>query len=725
VDDAKRDTLYTNINVFNYAECNRVRDAMFNGTNNNKRVINMVLPYITNLDYLSYSSYDSQNLSAADLYTTLNYMQSKLPTGKASMVPGERMWIGEYGWGGYSTEAQEPLNRAYIQRLLNWSYNGQSLPFILYWEMYSNFNPGGGTNFSLIDYQDKKTSSWYLQSYFMNEARLLVARFKETNGGLPDDTEFNALVSPLLNHPLTPPVALALAGNNATHVTNTVTTVSGTLTQGIYGDDEAGVWVFYGRQDGGTVPDAWENSRFVGVNTNFNPMDFSVTLSGLTPQTNYFYRFYARNAATNAWSPSSSRFSTEAFNASSFGSRLKICLSGYQRAETLGNFPELVIFSTNLPGFSYQQFASPSGSDLRFTDAGGQSVIADEIDEWNTGGASSVWVNVPSLSATNNIIWAYWGNPDATNPEACSASTGVWPSYDLVWHLEQMGFPFADSTLNYPVTAGVAPLSIATVVGQGGFFNGTTAFLDPGPVTNLGDSFTLSAWVDIATNAGGIQTIFANQTGGYGSPGFALFVDYYQTTNRALLLDTGDGAMGSELSTAAGAVTFGRWHLISAAIDRGDQAVALYVDGVSVPVVSGNPLVADFVNDADVNLGRFTNNVDYFTGGIDEVRIYSDIESSNRIWADYMTMASNSVLGKYSAVSEQTPNLTVEGGGASGHFLSWPGSGVGFKLFAATNLDPPVVWTPIAGDPMLTNNRWQISLPTDDNHVHFYRLKSL
>ena len=34
----------------------------------------MVIPYVTNLDYLSYSSYDAQKLSAANLYATLNYM---------------------------------------------------------------------------------------------------------------------------------------------------------------------------------------------------------------------------------------------------------------------------------------------------------------------------------------------------------------------------------------------------------------------------------------------------------------------------------------------------------------------------------------------------------------------------------------------------------------------------------------------------------------------------
>ena len=310
VDDAKRDTTYTNVNVFNYAECNRVRDAMKNGPGNNHRVINCVVPYVTNLDYLSYSSYDAQNLSATDLYATLDYMQAMLPTNKAGIVPGERMWIGEYGWGSRSAAAQEPLNRAYIQRLLGWSSGGQCLPYILYWEMYSNFNLHGGTNYCLIDYLDHKTPAWYLENYFINDGHLLAAQFKETNGRLPTDTEFVSLVSPLLNQPLTAPVPLTVNNLGGVVFSNLSANVSGTLAQGIYGDDEAGVRVFYGRQDGGTTSNAWEMSKFVGMNTNFNPATFTATLSNLTASTNYFFRFYTANASNAAWAPASSRFST-------------------------------------------------------------------------------------------------------------------------------------------------------------------------------------------------------------------------------------------------------------------------------------------------------------------------------------------------------------------------------------------------------------------------------
>jgi hypothetical protein len=723
VDDAKAATKYTNVWVYNYAECNRVRDAMLNGSDNNERVINMVVPYVTNLDYLSYSSYDSQNLDTNDLYTTLDYMESMLPTNKAPVVPGPRMWIGEYGWGYESTSVQEPLNRAYIQRLLGWNYQGNCLPFLLFWEMYSNYNDNGATNYCLIDYTDTRAPAWYLQNYFYNDGRLRVAQFNETNGRLPTDTEFSSLMSPLLNAPLSPPVNLTINNAGAVLATNGTVTVSGTLAQGVYGDAEAAVYVYYGPKDGGTVIGNWQSGRYLGINSHFNPTTFSVALSNLTPQTNYYYRFYTFNTTTNAWAPASAQFSTVSLNSADYGSSMKITFAGYNRAETLTNFPALVNFSTNLPGFSYRQFASASGADLRFTDASGVQLIPFEIEDWNTNGTSSVWVNLPALSATNDTIWAYWGNPATATLPVSSTNGGAWPNFDLVWHFAQNGFPYADSTLQYPALAGVAPVAGSGIVGQGGLFNGSTTYLNAGAVTNLNNAFTISAWVNLSASANNIQTIWANQKGGYGSAGFVFFVNTYNTANGAVLLDTGDGSNGSELSTAAGAVSFGHWHQVTAAINRAGSAAAFYVDGTNTPIVSGNPVVNDFVNNAGLNFGRFTNGVYYFTGTLDEARLHAGMDDSNWVWASWMTVAANPTLESYAAVVQQPPELTFGIGGRAGAFLSWPGSGVGFALYTTTNLNAPVVWVPATNQPGLTNEAWQLTLPVDQS-VRFYRLKS-
>jgi hypothetical protein len=721
VDDARAATPHTNVEVYNYTEVNRVRDAMLNGSDNNVRVVNAVLPYVTNIDYVSYSSYDAQNLSAANLYATLDYIHSHIPTNKSGVVPEPRMWIGEYGWGSQSTDAQEPLNRSYMQRLLNWNSTGQALRFILYWEMYSNFNPGGGTNYCLVDYAGNKVASWYLHHNFYNDSRLLAAQFKEINGRLPTDAEFVSLVTPLFNQPIPAPVPLSLTNLGITFTSSNSVSASGTVGQGIYGDDEASVWVLWGRADGGTTFGSWENSRFIGVNTHFNPAIFAASLTNLAPDTNYYFRFFAINDHGSAWASSSSQFSTALLNPSDFGSRLKISFPGYNRAETLFNFPMLVNLSTNLPGFSYAQFASPIGGDLRFTDASGLEPIPHEIDEWNTNGTSIVWVNVPVLSGANDFIWAYWGNPNATNPPAWTTNGAVWPNHDLVWHLKETTLPFADSAEQHPALSGNAPASTTGQIGHGSQFNGTSQYLNANPV-NLGPSFTLSAWVKVDPSANSIQTIWANKPGGWNSAGFALYVNSYNTSDQRVILETGDGVNGINASTVPNVVTPGQWHRVTAVVNETGGTARLYVDGTDYTQASN--IDTAFPNQTGINLGRFTNSSLFFKGALDEVRIEAGQRSSNSVWAAWMNVVSNTSLANYTSVTRSAPALSIGGSSDGGTVLTWPASGVGFSLFTATNLTPPIIWTLATNQPVLSNSQWQITLPQDGDVSRYYRLQS-
>ncbi|HEX3720324.1 MAG TPA: DUF2341 domain-containing protein [Verrucomicrobiae bacterium] len=713
VDDAKAATPHTNVFVYNYAEANRVRDAMLNAPTNNERVINYVIPYITNLDYLSYSSYDAQNLSSADLYATLNYMQSNIPTNKANVVPGERMWIGEYGWGGDSPAAQEPLTRSYIQRLLGWNYQGHCLQYILFWEMYNNQTPSaGGTNYFLISPQDTKAPCYYLLHYFLNDARMLVAQYLETNGSLPSETEFSSLASPMLNLPLSAPANMTLTNLDISLLGPGLAAASVTLAQGVYGDDEASVWVYWGRQNGGTVPGAWEGSSFLGVNTNFNPVTFSTTLSNLVSDTNYYFAFYASNASNHVWTPASAPLSTSGLATENYLYRAKISFSGYPGGQPLADYPMLIEFASNtMPQFSYSQFASPTGGDLRFTDAGGLTPLPFEINQWNTNGVSTVWVQIPVLSSSNDYIWAYWGNAAAPN---APSSTNVWSSYIGVWHLEQKGFSYLDSTGHYPATSGVAPVWSTSHIGGFGLFNGSSEYLNMGPV-NVGANFTLSAWVNVNPNATNIQTIFANKPGGWNSAGYALYVDTYNTKDQRILLETGDGTTGQDLETGAGALTFGQWHYIAVNVNEPGGTGAIYIDGTNQTVSGG--VQSDFPNTTGLNIGRITNNVYYFDGAIDEVRISSDSTGLPQISADYFACASNSTLINFSAVNPQ-PTLSL----TSDSMLNWPATEGVFALYQSADL---LNWSPSTNpSPTWSNGQWQFPLSNAPSSSIFYRLQA-
>ncbi|MGA1237892.1 MAG: hypothetical protein ACO34E_13645, partial [Limisphaerales bacterium] len=399
VDDAMQAVPHSNVAVYHYTEVNRVRDAMINPPSSNQRIVNAVLPHVPNLDFVSWSSYDGMNLPTSELHATLDYIEAHLSTNKASALPGRRVWIGEYGWGGSrNSSEQEPPTRRYIQQLLPWSPR-----FILFWEMYDNESKA----YWLIDSNNSKTPCYYLHKRFINAAKLRAAQFLETHQRLPSDTEFSTLTTPLLEQPLPEPPDYIAVNGFPTALSPTNATLTGSIAPNRYGIEPALAGLAWGTKDGDTNSSLWSRLLTLGTATNFNPSTFSIYLTNLSKETDYFYRFYCTNASGLFWASNTATFRTITLNTNAFTHRLQITFPGYQRQEPLTHFPALVQLGPQVPGFSYQQFASPSGADLRFTDLTGSREIPFEIDTWNTNGTSSIWVQLPLLSPTNNVIWAY------------------------------------------------------------------------------------------------------------------------------------------------------------------------------------------------------------------------------------------------------------------------------------------------------------------------------
>jgi hypothetical protein len=713
VDDAMRDVPHQNVAVYNYTEVNRVRDAMVNGPSNNQRLVNAVLPNVTNLDFVSWSSYDGMDLSAADLHATLDYIQAHLPPNKAAVIPGKRVWVGEYGWGGSaSSAAQEPLTRAYLRKLLPWAPR-----FVLFWEMYDNENKA----FWLIDKTGAKTPCYFLHQRLINKSKLLSARFKETNGRLPTDSEWSALLTPVLNQPLPAPQPLALSSQSVVSATGASTTVSVTLEQGIYGDEAATVWIFWGLEDGGTLASGWANAQLVAVNTHFDPTTFTAPLTNLAPGATAFFRFYATNRTSAAWATNTIRFNVSALDPNAFGCRVKLSFSGYTRGSTLQRFPALVLLSTNIAGFDYSQFASPPGGDLRFANASGTIPIPHEIDEWNTNGVSSVWVQVPSLAGTNESIWAFWGNPLATNQPATSTNGEVWSDgFELVWHLNEPGLPHSDSTLKHPATSGVNPAWTGSgAIGHGATFTGSPSYLKAGSV-NLGERFTLSVWAKAASTANDIQTLWATKTGGSTTDGLAFFVNSWQTRDRKILFETGNGRQSDLASTPLNTATFGVWHHLVAVVDRSAGVARLFMDGLERTVSSGT--LTDFGLERPLVLGAFADQLFPFNGMLDEARVETGIRSQDWIWASWMTVASNATFTSCASVIRQRPALSASAQPAALN-LNWAASAVGYSLYTTATL-APAVWTLVTNQPILTGTLWQSTLSPLNEPTRYYRLQT-
>lgn len=118
----------------------------------------------------------------------------------------------------------------------------------------------------------------------------------------------------------------------ASGITSNSATLGGYLS--VTGNAPTVVTVFWGTQDMGKTPVGWGGSQVLGTNT---VGSVAFTPTGLTPDTTYFYRYYATNACGDCWADPAAGFVTMP-NYSQFSYRMKIQFPGYTRGESLTNF---------------------------------------------------------------------------------------------------------------------------------------------------------------------------------------------------------------------------------------------------------------------------------------------------------------------------------------------------------------------------------------------------
>jgi hypothetical protein len=453
--------------------------------------------------------------------------------------------------------------------------------------------------------------------------------------------------------------------NGASNIAANSATLNGSLIS--TGGAPTTVYVFWGYADAGTTKANWAHTNGFGVNP-YGALSTNVT--GLTGATTYYYRFYATNSAGEAWADSSSSFSTS-LDSGTFSYKMRVAFSGYNKSETLTNFPALVTLGPSLSGFNYGNFASASGGDIRFMAADETTELNYEIEKWNTNGSSYVWVQVPSLTS-NAYIWAYWGNSNTTNPPAYTTNGATWTAnFSAVWHLKESvtnNGILHDSTANhYDLTflnkGGSSTAGVSAVVGSGVhiYQQGNSgdclekASSSALQVTN----FTLSALVkndESSWNAPMVcRSSYALEPSGGGPSSSMRFRATANSFNKSVDFNPGSSAIQS-------------WHYYAGTYCTSPQKQLLYFDGVQKAQATDCP---------SPDGGNSVFRVGWDTvGGIpssrtwfDEVRVETGVRSSNWVWSCYMTMVSNSVFGSYGAVTNVAPPASAptidNDGGAS------------------------------------------------------------
>jgi hypothetical protein len=199
VDDAKRRTPHRGVQVYHYTEVNHVSAIAMAGR---PSLTNRVLPN-TNVDYVSYSTYDSSDDAPNKIPRALDYIEMKLPSKPG--IPGKRVFIGEYGFAAHTfPEPDRDRRSRQVMRVgLEWG-----CPFVLSWAMYNNeYSNGVENGYWLIDNHGVKQPVWHTLADYYREARRYVADCQRQTGQLPADTDFRRFALDWLHRsepPLTP-----------------------------------------------------------------------------------------------------------------------------------------------------------------------------------------------------------------------------------------------------------------------------------------------------------------------------------------------------------------------------------------------------------------------------------------------------------------------------------------------------------------------------------------
>lgn len=330
--------------------------------------------------------------------------------------------------------------------------------------------------------------------------------------------------------------------------------------------------------------------------------------------------------------------------------RMEIRFPGYDRAEALSNFPVLVRLGPERAGFAYAQFASPKGHDLRFTGEDG-ALLNYEIESWDTGGVSAVWVQVPRL--TNHCrIEASWGSADNLQQPDYATNGAAWGGgYAAVYHAGGAGDARRDSS-----AGGRHAQAFGNTAADAGLVAAADRFDGDADYVELPSTFALfNGMVPVTVEFWFRADALAPGTNWQTSP-----VLFQGNGESAWMITLGDSipadAIGNRVDQGgwstpvshAGLAT-GRWyHCTSTYSPTAAPNWKLHLDGRKVAEASRSGLIG-FLTEKNLYGGNNVGTDRWFDGLIDEVRISRETRSTNWVWATWLAVASNTSFAAYGA----------------------------------------------------------------------------
>ncbi|MDJ0878497.1 MAG: DUF2341 domain-containing protein [Halieaceae bacterium] len=341
---------------------------------------------------------------------------------------------------------------------------------------------------------------------------------------------------------------------------------------------------------------------------------------------------------------------------SDWQNRTRIDINNSASATNINGFPLLVELTGADIDFN---LISVGGADVRFVDSDG-SELPYTIESWDDGSETArIWVRVSQLDAGagDEAIYLYHNNGAAGDNQDTAA---VWADGLGIYHFnEDPGPGNAGDILDSsnPANNGTADLSmtagdlVSGRVGTGIDFDEIDDHIDFGSV-DVGDTFTVSAWIRPDSAGDSIQTILANSAQGASAAGFRLFINSSGTEDGSIHFETGNGSNGDSAISNLGVINFDAWNHVAVEVNRATGNATIYHNGVDV--TSDSTIRTDFTTVSDFRVGQMEGDSLEFNGIIDELRVESVGLSADFIQARYLSQVATSSFMRFGATESQT-----------------------------------------------------------------------
>lgn len=283
--------------------------------------------------------------------------------------------------------------------------------------------------------------------------------------------------------------------------------------------------------------------------------------------------------------------------------------------------------------------ARDDGQDLIIT-AADATILEYELESFDgTTGALAMWVRVPALEAQTSLYLYYGGEIRLHDPRA------TWsPSiFRAVWHLtDTAGTVARDSAGDHHLASMGAmnqPVMQDGLAGAARGFDGNNDMLrddDDDDTLDFGvEPFSYSVWVHVVTSAGFFDMPMFKGGSSNGTPGFDIELG---TNNWTTYVGDGDVTRPVTVSNE----TLGSWVHITGVVDRANQQLIGYKDGVEAAKES----IADIGSvSSPYSFVLGSNGSNYwFRGRLEEPRIYARALAPEWIAAEYANLASPSTF---------------------------------------------------------------------------------